>query len=252
MKNSISAVLCACLVASLATWTGAARAVTVTYNFTATVSTLWEYDKSSGSIQNVLSSGLAGTAVAMNDVLSGSFTYNTDWALSAYQPTPAPTSGSWVMYAAPTSVAAISYSVNGASLYDASGFAAVQVQNDAVQPYSASRDNFYLGNVGSNLAVYYQSAGISLQDGTHTVFQSDAIPTNLSLASFSYAMVIGEWLRQSDGDQLHMGATLTSLTPSVSPVPEAGTASLLGLGLTAVALVARRRRLATSGVATRA
>lgn len=242
MKKSIRIPLSASVLAALILCTAGARAVPVTYDFTATVSSLYEYDKSANKTINVTSSTLAGPTVAIGEVISGSFAYDTSWTHSSFPLTPAPISGTWVQYVAPSSVTAISYSVSGSILYDAAGFASVQIENDSKSAYGGPLDDFYLGTVGSNLATYYEDSGISLQDLTHTALSSDALPEALNLSDFQYKTLIGEWLRMSSGDQLHMGAALTSLT-AVSTVPEAGKSSLFALGLGLLLLEWQRRRM---------
>lgn len=215
-----------------------AQADVVKYSFTAVVSDLFEFNKATGAIVHVTSSSFAGGPVALGNVVQGQFSFNTDAPLGGYQPTP-PVSGQYLLYALDSALSSMNFTVGGLGFQSGSTLSPVgQVANNAST--FSGWDVFTFDAYKAYDPVMFQSGKISLYDSTGRAFSSAALPSSLNLADFSYRQMGGSWLRQADGNQLQLSATLTALE-QVASVPEPATFGLFAAGLLAVALVRQRR-----------
>lgn len=229
--------------AALTLTAGQALATVERYAFTATITTLWEYDKASGVITNVNSSTFAGGAVAMTDLVQGTMAFNTDAPLSPYQPAPQ-TSGSYVLYQLDSAVSGITFKVDTLGFTSGSTLAPLAQVSDNASTFSGW-DTFSLSASKNYDPVMFQDSTIMLFDKTSAAFSSAAMPARLDLSWFHYAVVSGAWVRQADGNQMHFDASITSLQ-ALAPVPEPSTVGLFVAGLLGLALAGLhgvRRRL---------
>jgi hypothetical protein len=142
----------------------------------------------------------------------------------------------WGLYEhpAPSAPSGLTLTIHGQEVAsDPSGVFSVQVFD------LVADDELRAAGPLASTAAPVDGAGLWLLDGTGAAFDSDALPTALELADFeppgggilSFAAVVF-----SRGGSEAVG-TLTSLTP----IPEPGTAALLGAGF-AVLAAARRAR----------
>lgn len=229
--------LYAAVAIAAAALSGTATAAVVRYTFTAVVNDLYEYDNATSAIVHVDSSNFAGGPVALGNLVQGQFSFNTDAPLSGYQPTP-PTTGTYLLYDLDPSLSSMSFTIGTLGFISGSTLAPLgQVANNAsnvsgwdVFSYSASK---------AYDPIMFQSGGISLFDSSGTAFSSPSLPSSLNLSSFSYRQLSAGWLRQADGDQLLLSATLLSLDP-VAAVSEPSSHALLAAGLLGIAWVRRR------------
>lgn len=225
--------------------TGAASATVERYAFTASITTLWEYDKASDVITNVNTSTFAGAAISMTNVVRGTIAFNTDAPLSSYQPDP-PTSGTYKLYQLDSARSGITFTVGGLSFVSGSTLAPIAQVADNASTFGGW-DTFSIDAYKQHDPVMFQSSDIMLFDKTGTAFGSAALPSRLDLSSFHYAVVDGGWLRQADGNQMHFTAAITSLQ-ALAPVPEPSSGFLLAAGLLGlVAATVRRRSTPTVG-----
>ncbi len=239
MKNTITTILSATAIIAASLCSPQADAAVVSYDFTAKINDLFEYDGTTKVITHVATSNFPGSTISLADTVSGKFFYDTTWALHPYYQPEKPVSGTYLMYTSGAPVSAISFSVGGAAIFDAKDSASVQIANNA-STFNGS-DIFYLGSSTAYNGVMHQNANIALFDRSGSAFQSGDLPTQLNLADFSYRQLGSAWLRYSNGDQLQMSATLTSITPTVSPVPEPDAAALFGGGLALLLMLSFRR-----------
>ena len=225
-----------------------ANATNITFAFTASITTLFEYDKSTDKNHYVSSSTFAGKNMSVGDSVIGNLSFDTDAPLSQYYQPPIPQFGTYTLYTNYGPGQNINFSVGSSgttysSSAKADDYTLIQVANDATT-FSGS-DIFSLSNSAGYDSVMLQTATLNLFDNTAKAFNSSAIPTNLSLSSFQYTNLDGGWLRQSDGNQLHLQANLNTLTPLSSPVPELNGQLAWLLGLASISLSAglpRRER----------
>lgn len=212
------------------------QATLVTYDFTASVSSMFEYAALTQGITYLSQSVLPGTLVSVGDAISGRFSYDTDAPLSPYYQPPAPASGSYQLYqsAAGGSQSTTFAMANGLT-YSSIGSPIIQVANDA--PTFGGWDILSVSTTTGQNPALFQIASINLFDQSASVFQDSSIPSSLGLADFHYKSLNTAWVRQSDGNQLQVMAGITSL--SLFTVPEPKGYQLLLAGLLALGLVCR-------------
>lgn len=229
--------------ATLVMAAGQASATVERFAFTATITTLWEYDKASGVITNVNTSTFAGGAVSMTDRVQGTFAFNTDAPLSPYQPAP-PTSGAFGLYELDSAVSGITFKVGALSFMSGSTLAPIAQVSDNASTRNGW-DTFSISASKQYDPVMFQDSDIMLFDKSGAAFNTAALPARLDLSSFHYAVVDAGWLRQADGNQMHFTASISSLQ-SLTPVPEPATGGLLLMGLLGIAVAAAGRRSAAT------
>lgn len=207
------------------------------YAFTATISSLWEYDKAGRVITHVNTSTFAGGALAMTDLVQGTMAFNTHAPLSPYQPAP-PTSGTFGLYQLDSADSGITFKVGTLSFQSGSTLAPIAQVSDNASTRSGW-DTFSISAYKKYDPVMFQDSDIMLFDKTGTAFNTAALPAHLDLSWFHYAVVSGAWVRQADGNQMHFDATITSLQ-ALAPVPEPSSGVLMLAGMLGVAVAALR------------
>ena len=100
----------------------------------------------------------------------------------------------------------------------------------------------YAPVAGPNLdGLQHYYLALELNDTTATAFSSEALPSNLTLASFDNSFFALSFLTAGLSQVIASGP-LSYLTKVVTPpVPEASTSAMLALGLGALAFVRRRK-----------
>lgn len=218
---------------------GAASATEVTYNFTATIQSMFEYDGQTKLNTTVTSSTMPGVLISDGSTIHGQFSYDTAAPLGSYQPAPEK-EGSYQLYSG-TVTSTLTFDQNG-FVYQSDPnpwLTTMQVANDAAS--RSGWDTFSLETSAAYSPVTFQMMDIHLYDSSGNVFDSSAIPFDLPLSQFSYADIDYSWLRQSDGSQFHASSSITSLTLA-TPVPEPSTYALLAMGAVVSTVVRRKKK----------
>lgn len=212
------------------------QASIVTYDFKAKINSIFEYVASIGAIQYVESSSFLGPIVSNGNSVVGTFFYDTESPLSPYYQPLAPATGTYQIYSGSQNYNGMQFSIFGSGLvvYTTAGdeysMPNLQVANNAST--FGGWDIFYFGTTSSLDPSRFGIASINLHDPSGTVFQSSTIPADLNLQNFQFASLGAGYVSQISGNQLQLGAELTSLTPTiVSSVPEPETYAMLLTGL---------------------
>jgi hypothetical protein len=216
------------------------HATVVNFDFKATIYDMFEYTALGSSYVHLTSSTFPGKLVTVGDTVTGHFSYDTVSQLSSYQPAP-PATGTYQLF---DSFGNTQFTVEQSGLQFASNNstspALLQLADNASNLFGW--DIFHFNTYSGDDPSMFQNAVIALYDSTGTAISNSMIPSSLDLLSFHYANLDGGWLRQSNGDQFHFSASLTSLTPSRIDLPEPQTYMLMLVGLALLGTSLYRRK----------
>lgn len=219
------------------------QAAIVSYNFTASVLTMYEWDVAAKTITVVDQSSFPGFVVDSNWKISGTYRYETLAPLNPdYQPY-LPAGGQDVVYRSTTLGPGISYTFSsGSAPFQSSGALWLEVGNDASS--LMGWDVFYTTGRMTLGDSMFQEVSLSLYDRTAAAFSSADIPSSLDIDAF-HLNRLNTLFVAADGSSLTVEAVLTSWNvaePLATPEPDglalSATGLLLAMGLTA----ARRNR----------
>jgi hypothetical protein len=213
------------------------RAEILTYEFTATIGSMFEHDAQTKINTNVSTSAMPGSNFSIGEFIVGQFSY--DLAAITTSSDSSGTDGNLVFGAAVK---------NFSFLIPATGFkyeSEMGASGNAVFSDSTINpsgwDNFSPFSTAAYNTSIFQSANINLFDKTGTAFTGYSLPSSLSLSSFHYTNLHFAWLRKADGDQFHFNGPLQSLS-LVTAVPLPGVLALFSSGLALVLAPSLRRR----------
>jgi|JI8StandDraft_2_1071088.scaffolds.fasta_scaffold40924_3 hypothetical protein len=208
-----------------------AKASLVSYNFTASVLKMYEFDAAAVTITEVASSNFAGFVIDSSWTITGSYHYDTTASLSTdFQPE-IPLSGQHIAYQSNTPLAGLAYSFSlGGQPFSSSSSLRLEVGNDAST--LMGWDVFYTRGRMDISDSLFQQVSLSLYDDTATVFSGPFIPASLEISAFHLNRLNSLFMR-SDGSSLTVEAQLTTwqrVEPSSLPEPH-------GLGLSISAML---------------
>ncbi|MYM21610.1 PEP-CTERM sorting domain-containing protein [Duganella sp. FT135W] len=209
---------------------GSAQAEVITYEFTATITSIAQFDPSLPF--RVDSVNILGNTVRTYDTVHGIMSYDTSapiWTIQKRVPVPI------VFY---KDMGHMSLSFQGGLNFDSTAFP------ETPQMAILNNSTTYEGGDGISFSTASridpdQHANIFLFDQTGTAFNNTALPTNLDLNRFDQRSLTYDF--GSDDHTIEVSATVTSIQ-LISAVPEPSTGMLMMAGLS---LLAWRRRNAT-------
>ncbi len=187
------------------------RADIITYGFTGTVDRIAYSDcisyRDSGSCDDWditnpdVSSFYEGREFNLNTTYSGQFSFNTNEDYSLSQ------DGFQAVYLD----AIVGYSISiGGNTFPDSVLPLASEGSLSIVDGRNGVDSFFVSQWLSGID-WFASTYISLQDRTNQVYDDFTMPNRVDLTDFQYAGFHFGFLRRSDGDQLHLNGSLTSL-----------------------------------------
>jgi hypothetical protein len=211
-----------------------ANAGLVTYDYSGTISSLYEAkckQTSNGGcdgydIEHSDSSNMYLDYIfSVGDTFSGSFTYETQATLSGIS-----SDGYQAIY----SDGVISQSFTLGSYYAPSAeLAGGEDGNLSIVNGRYGTDVFQTGSYYSN-SEWFSGATVSLQDNTDSIFNDMSIPNELDFNGFHYKGFSLFFLDRSTNDQLQLRGNITSLVKAPINVPEPNSIWLFCLALLSV------------------
>lgn len=211
------------------------QAAIVSYNFTASILTMYEWNPAARTITVVDRSSFPGFIVDSSWGISGIYRYDTLAPLNPdYQPY-VPAGGQDVVYRSSTLDPGIAYTFTGGHVpFQSSGALWLEVANDASSAMGWDVFHTY-GRMALENSMF-QEVTLNLSDQTATAFDSAAIPLSLNINAFHFNR-LNTLFARDDGSSLTVEAVLFSWTvadPSVVPEPNAlllvATGMFLALG----------------------
>lgn len=199
----------------------AAQALVLTYKYQARVSSIVENAGPGAAYVDVTQSDFSGTSVAIGDIVTGSFQYDTSVALGSYQPAQeagvdyrvyASGANDFVTYVDKRSGLAFT------SMPSLNWLGLNQVHDSVPIPGNFASDFFSMSRSADNDTMY-ASALMWFDDLYGNAFQSGAMPTQLDLAAFQVASVDGSFMRLSDRAHMSFSADISSLDRVDLPEP---------------------------------
>lgn len=227
------------ILAGVVAW-GSAHASVVSYDFTAVVSDIREYETTGSPQVNVQSTLLTGTEIKIGQVLHGHFSYDTNAGLSSeYQP-PVYAGGSNILYGGYGDQGAVvgADNVHALSLpftpfHTNLGVANNEASLNGNDEFSLSINSWAIN--GAQLIDW-----VLFRDASGQAWNSSAIPASLDLNRFDSAIYSFSYFMPTGGS-VHFGASITQLT-ATSAVPEPEGYAMLLAGLLVMAGARRARR----------
>ena len=201
----------------------------VTFTFSASVDSMFEYTALTQAFDNIDHSRFPGALISVGDQITGTFSYNTETPLSPYYQPPVPASGSYQIYQSAITSQGINFDISNGMHFASAGTALIQIANNAST--LLGWDVFSMSASASYNPVLFQSADINLFDQTSSVFANSALPSSFGLDNFHYRNLHIGWLRQSDGNQLNVSGNFSSLIAIPIPEPQSYALFMLALGL---------------------
>lgn len=227
-----------CLTGLAALLSAGAQAAIITYQYTATVSLITEYDYASDTYTDLLESNFTGNQVMIGDVLRGIVRYDTAAVKSTYQPPDRGGKQTTFYNAGPQD--AITYRFDATGLaYQSDPSRGGQTSVGNAPPMSGMVDHFSKSSSFAD-SDYIYNGDILLGNTDGTAFQDTSLPSLLDPALFQELLVGGAIYRRANLDAFYFEANITSFTLLPADVPEPGALLLFAAG--AGSLVAARRR----------
>lgn len=219
-----------------------AQAALVKYEYTATVTNLYEIDALTGSNSAVDTSNIPGSTFAPGDSWSGTIVYDDQMPLFPHIQPPQPEGGSHRVH-----MGYIHSTISNAQ----TGFTFAGVPNQVpganMQVYDVpagegadfvSLHDYHYGAPGSAVELGW----FQFVDEEGSILGATTDPASISLTQFPYAFA--HYAFNHGSAHMQAFARITSLTrvDIQSPVPEPATYGMLGLGLGILAFLSRKQQ----------
>lgn len=219
---------------------GTAQAGMVTYRFTASIAWMNEADLGSGGFPDVDHSTLPGTLIKVGDTITGTISYDTGAALSAFQPTPFPDLRSAIYD--PGAHEFITYTIDRTGYTFCSDpalrqFAYYQVSDAVANPAGVIGDSFSASMINADDS-FERDVRLIVKDADGAALQDTAMPPQLDPTRFREGQLTGGFTRRRDNAWMGFDADITSL----AEVPEPAVPGLLLAGAAGMAVVGRSTR----------
>ncbi len=185
----------------------------IEYKFSGFINQMFEHSGATDENTNVTSSSLFGFDIAIGDIFTGSFIYDSDALESSYR-ADHPDRNSAVYQ---NSVFDFRFSVGGYEYQDMSPAGILDslvVSNDS----SIGHPDAFSVQSSNSLSSYYSGASMGFFDADGDAFDDFTLPTELDLNDFlGYGYFHSSLLNRDTEDQLHFYGHATSITKVSEP-----------------------------------
>jgi len=219
--------------------TGTAHAGLVTYQFSASIQSMYEDDPASGDFSSVNASSLNGTLIRVGDTISGILRYDTNATPYPLQPAPSPNHRAALYQLGAQDF--LSYRIDRTGYTFTSNphlnmLGSYQVWHDLTHA-AGSADNSFSAAMNDKDSAFARNASLQVEYRDGGTPDGTAMPPDLDTSPFSEGKLSAGFVRLADDRWMGFDANLTSLTA----VPEPGVPGLLVAGAVGMAVLRRRR-----------
>lgn len=216
-----------------------AQAAIMTYEYTAIVNRVTEYDRETDTFTNPDDSNFVGTRVGLGDVIHGTLRYDTSAPESDYKPEDRGDTKSAMYKSTPEELLSYRFSSTGLSFhseYNMFGYGYVANSPAVSSGYSS---DYFSKDFSIFDDVYLRGAGLFFWNANGTAFDGTGLPQQLDAALFQSISLSGTFMNLSSENMMFFHAEVTSFRLAAE-VPEPGALLLLGVGAAGL-LVSRCR-----------
>lgn len=217
-----------------------AQAAIITYDYTAIVNRVTEYDRETDTFTDPDDSNFVGTRVARGDVIHGTLRYDNAAPKNDYQPEDYGNTKSAMYNPGPEAGLSYRFAATGLSFqseYNLFGYASV---NDSPARPGEYSSDYFSTRFSIFDAVYLRGAGMFFWNADGTAFSDTSLPQGLDASLFQSMSMSGTFMNLDSDNMMFFDAEVMSFQLAAE-VPEPGVLLLLGAG--AAGLVGSRRRM---------
>jgi hypothetical protein len=227
----------ACMAGFVFLTAGVAHAGLVTYQFSASIQSMYEDDPASGGFPSVNASSVNGTLVRVGDTISGRLRYDTNAPPYTLQPAPSPDHRAAFYLSGAQDFLSYRIDRTGYTFTSNPRLNGGYLVWHELTHAPGSPDNSFTAEMNDNDSAFARNASLEVDYWDGGTLNGTAMPQDFDSSSFFQGKLRAGFSRFADDRLMGFDANLTSLTA----VPEPGVPGLLVAGAVGMAVLRRRR-----------